>query len=273
MVSKGKATKGSAEAIKYIQTEGEKKEIEALELDRNLIAGHKPHEILNEFREIQAERPSVKNNTFSIVLSPDRTQDNFTPELLREIGREHLKNLGLIDHQYLMTLHQDTDDLHIHMQVNRIDISGNQRTDSNIHWDCQNSAQKIAIERGWKTAKQREKEIKKETKIKRQNILKAYRKSRDQAKSYKEFLQLMNKQGLSVHLNRQKTGRIAGFRIAVGNANKDDRQNNFKASQIGKEVRIEKLAEQIKQNKELELQQQQKRQREQTRGKYFGPSL
>lgn len=59
MVSKGSATKGSAQAIDYIMNDKEKGQ--ALELDRNLISGNNGNEIIAEFREIQHHREEFQN--------------------------------------------------------------------------------------------------------------------------------------------------------------------------------------------------------------------
>ena len=50
MVSQANATKGSTEGIRYIMDD----KGQAVELDRNMISGETPTEILAEFREIQS---------------------------------------------------------------------------------------------------------------------------------------------------------------------------------------------------------------------------
>ena len=222
MVSQANATKGSTEGIRYIMDD----KGQAVELDRNMISGETPTEILAEFREIQSLKPSITKNTYSIYLSPDNVQKEFTKDQLQELGREHLKELGLEKNQYLMTLHTSTGKPHIHFQVNRIGFDGQAHNDSNISKKAQSSAEKLAKERGLLTAKDIRKMHKEKTKELRKEIHQAYNQSKSKATSFEEFARSMH-----------------NFRIV-------DRQSSqsFKASEIGKEVRYGKLEMSISEN-------------------------
>ena len=127
MVSKATATKGSSQAFDYLLDD----KGHAQELDRNLITGENGQELLAEFREVQAMNTNCINNTYSIVLSPSNER-SFTNAELKQLGREHLKNLGfdLENTQYLMTVHRSTDQPHVHILANRIDMQGNAHKDN-----------------------------------------------------------------------------------------------------------------------------------------------
>jgi hypothetical protein len=239
MVSQANATKGSTEGIRYIMDD----KGQAVELDRNMISGETPTEILAEFREIQSLKPSITKNTYSIYLSPDNVQKEFTKDQLQELGQEHLKELGLEKNQYLMTLHTSTGKPHIHFQVNRIGFDGQAHNDSNISKKAQSSAEKLAKERGLLTAKDIRKMHKEKTKELRKEIHQAYNQSKSKATSFEEFARSMHNRGYNVELTKQKSGKIQGFRIV-------DRQSSqsFKASEIGKEVRYGKLEMSISEN-------------------------
>jgi len=243
MVSQANTTKGSVEGIRYIQND----KGQAVELDRNMISGETPEEILAEFRDVQSLKPSITKNTYSIYLSPDNSQRKFNQNELRELGQEHLKNLGLDKHQYLMTLHTSTGKPHIHFQINRIGFDGQAHNDSIISKKAQRSAEKLAKDRGLFTAKDIEKMRKEQTKELRKEIHQAYNKSKAKATTLEEFERNMHNKGYNVELTKQKSGKIQGFRIV-------DRQTSqsFKASEIHKNVRIGKLNEDLKINKQLE---------------------
>jgi len=258
MISKAGQTKGSVEAIDYILEDKGKAE----ELDRNLISGNNGKEILAEFRKVQSLKPNVKNNTYSIVLSPDKKQKQFSKEELKEIGREHLKNLGLDKHQYLMTLHKSTGKPHIHFQVNRISIDGKRHNDSMISIKAQESAEKIAKSKGLFTAKEIRKFKKEETKHLRKEILEAYNKSKFKALTLEKFEKNMHNKGYDIEYSRQKkTDKIQGFRII-------DRQSgqSFKASEIHKSVRYNKLTDEFDRNRQL-LQREEREQERPSRNK------
>lgn len=42
------------------------------------------------------------------------------PEQIYDSVRHTLKSLGLADHQYVSAVHTDTDNLHVHVAVNRV---------------------------------------------------------------------------------------------------------------------------------------------------------
>lgn len=239
MVSQANATKGSIEGMNYILAD----KGQAVELDRNMISGENAREILAEFREIQALKPSIKNNTYSIYLSPDHSQKKFTKDELQELGQEHLKNLGLDKNQYLMTLHTSTGKPHIHFQVNRIDFDGQAHDDGNISYKAQGSAGKLAEERGLMTARKIEKIHKDLTKERTKEIRKAYNQSKSKATSFEEFQNNMHDKGYDINLTKQKSGKIQGFRIVDKKSSE-----SFKASQIGEEVRFGKLQTSISEN-------------------------
>ena len=62
MISKAKATKGSAAAIDYIM----KEEKQSYELYRNDVIGQNGSEILSEFREVGVSRRNGENSTLTI---------------------------------------------------------------------------------------------------------------------------------------------------------------------------------------------------------------
>jgi len=149
MISKAKAIKGSAASIDYIM----KEEKNCFELCRNDVIGENGNEILAEFREVQSMNDNCKNNTFSIVLSPNNDQVHNTQEL-RKFTEKHLENLGLKNNQYIAYVHQNTKATHVHIIANRVDYQGKALDDSYIGFKAQNSAENIAKENGLTTAKE-----------------------------------------------------------------------------------------------------------------------
>lgn len=242
MVSLAKATKGSPQAIDYIMND----KGQAVELDRNLVMGENGQDILSEFREVQSLNTRCENNTYTIVLSPDASQVKFSHEELKEITQAHLKNLKLENHQYIAYVHNSTDEQHVHIIANRISLEGKAHSDSMIHKKAHQSAEKIAKGKGLITAKE-VREIKRDmTKDLRQEMRKAYTQCRDKSTSIEHFEELMHNKGYNINFVENKQGKIQGFRI-------DERQTgiSFKASEIGKEVRLPNLEKKIAENKQI----------------------
>lgn len=233
MVSKAKSVKGSAKGVAYIQSD---KELgDAVELDRNGIVSKEPNEILNEFRLVQESNVRCDKNTISIVISPS-DERKFTDTELRNIGKKHLQELGLKDHQYLMTKHESTGKPHIHILANRIDENGKALNDSMISKRCQEISQRIAVELKLRTAK----DIQAANEIALQPIKLEIKSAHDFAvknsKTFDDYKDLMHSKGCKVLETINKKGDLQGFRILHKESGLD-----FKASEINKSVGLKNL--------------------------------
>nr|WP_286384568.1 relaxase/mobilization nuclease domain-containing protein [Myroides odoratimimus] len=242
MVSVANATKGSSQAIDYIMND----KGQAVELDRNYVMGENGQDILSEFREVQSLNTRCEKNTYSIVLSPDGAQREFSKEELLQLTRDHLKNLGLENNQYIAYVHNSTKNQHVHIIANRIDFEGKAHRDNLISKRAQESAEKLAKERGLYTAKEITQMKKDMTKDLRKEISQAYTQCKNKATSIEHFQELMHNKGYDVNLTINKQGNIQGFRI-----NERQTGQSFKASEIGKNVRIGDLNKKIEENKQI----------------------
>ena len=234
MVSKAKAVRGSAQSIDYIMSD---KELgDALILDSNGLAGENGNEMISEMRFIQQSNTNCQNNCVSIVLSPS-DEKKFTTEELKKLTQDHLKNLGLDKNQYLATVHESTGQQHIHIFANRIDSNGKALNDSNIHLRAHESANKLAKERGLKTAKKISEEKELSTKPTRERIFKSYEESKASAKTFEGFKTEMDKRGIQVIESRNNKGELQGLKFT-------DKKSleTFKASDIKKGVGVPDLA-------------------------------
>jgi DNA-binding transcriptional MerR regulator len=238
MVSKATATRGSSQAFDYLLDD----KGQAQELDRNLITGDKGQELLAEFREVQVQNTNCINNTYSIVLSPSNER-SFTNDELRELGREHLKNLGfdLENTQYLMTVHRSTDQPHVHILANRIDMQGNAHKDNFIGKRAQRSAEQIAERLGLTTARdiQKNKELSFEPNIKaiRKEIQQAFNQAK-QEPDFASFCSKMKSQGIEVREIHNSGGKLQGLRYVHSKSGAD-----LKASEVGKEFGAKTLVQ------------------------------
>ena len=238
MVSKATATKGSSQAFDYLLDD----KGHAQELDRNLLTGDKGQELLAEFREVQSQNTNCINNTYSIVLSPSNER-SFTNDELRELGRQHLKNLGfnLENTQYLMTVHRSTDQPHVHILANRIDMQGNAHKDNFIGKRAQRSAEQIAERLGLTTARdiQKNKELSFEPNIKaiRKEIQQAFNQAK-QEPDFKSFCDKMKAQGIEVREIHNSGGKLQGLRYVHSKTGTD-----LKASEVGKEFGAKTLVQ------------------------------
>jgi len=240
MVGLAKATKGSTQAIDYIMND----KGEAVELTRNYVMGENGQEVLAEFREVQRLNTRCENNTYTLVLSPDASQAKLSQEELLKLTQDHLKNLGLENHQYIAYVHNSTKSQHIHIIANRIGFDGKAHSDSNIHLKAHESADKLAKERGFHTAKEITQMKRAMTADLRKEIHQAYTQCKKKSVSMDDFERLMSEKGYDVKMGLNKQGKIQGFRI-----NERQTGQSFKASEIGSNVRLADLTKSIETNK------------------------
>lgn len=226
MVSKAKSIRGSSQAIDYILND----KGQAVELDRNGLVGTNGKEILQELRMVQQGNTTCYNNTFTIVLSPDSKQGNYTSDELKTFLHQHLNNLGIKDHQWIATIHNSTDDKHIHIIANRIDAQGKALNDSFISKKAQDSAERIAKEHGYITAKDLSYDKKVRTKELKQTINKAMVQCKAKSKTFDEFCFHMKEQGFEVKPNYNSKGAMFGIRI-------EGKGESFKLSEINRNIK------------------------------------
>lgn len=74
-----------------------------------------------------------------------------TPEQIFDSARHCLKRLGMEDHQYVFAIHDDTDNLHCHLTINRINpISYKAASLYNDHFILDRCCREMEIKYGWK---------------------------------------------------------------------------------------------------------------------------
>jgi hypothetical protein len=226
MISKAKSIRGSTQAIDYILND----KGQAVELDRNGVAGQNGKEILSEFRMVQAENKVCNQNTISIVLSPDSEQGKYSEEKLRAFLHKHLDNLGLRDNQWIASVHNSTDNQHIHIIANRINTQGKALDDSFISKKAQSSAEAIAKEYGLATANEISLSSNKNTKELRKQINQSILECKAKSRSFEEFSLLMKGKGYEVKPTYNKSGVMFGMRIENGG-------HSFKLSEINRQIK------------------------------------
>lgn len=242
MISKAKSVRGSSQAIDYILND---KGL-AIELDRNGLVGNDGKEILQELRMVQAENRNCQNNTMSIVLSPDAEQMNFSQDELRKMLHDHLDTLGLRNNQWIATVHNSTNNPHIHIIANRIGFDGKALNDSFISKKAQNSAERIAQKLGLNTAREIELSRQTNTKELKKEIEKCMIDCKSKSNTFEEFTDLMRSRGYEVKPSYNKQGVMFGMRIDSGD-------NSFKLSEINRNMKHYHFADILPKNTQLKV--------------------
>lgn len=96
----------------------------------------------------------IKDPVFAGVLSWP-PGENPTDEQMHEAGLLHLKNQGMEGHQYVMSVHRDTDNAHIHFVANRVHPeTGKVAGLNHSYMTAVRSAREIEIVQGWQHVEQ-----------------------------------------------------------------------------------------------------------------------
>lgn len=247
MIGKCKAVGGSSEGIAYLFKDklDETKE-RGYELDRNMILGDTPNEILSELKQWNGDNArDLKNEVFSMVFSPaGKDGEKLTDEQLIQLGKEFMtKTLGIDPNTqpYYMRVHDDTKNKHVHIYTPRTDANGQTISDKHCQYKAMNSADQIAEKHGLTRAKEvMENNIEVNKDVKEQiknNIHQVLSKST----SWDDFKTKASKKGIGIKETINKQGALQGYRIEVGKL-------SFKASDIDRKITLPKLDQVFKQN-------------------------
>lgn len=233
MIGLAKACNGGGTLANYVMDESK-----GYELDRNMLCGSTPKEMVEEMKMIQDLNQRATNKTFSIVLSPDiKDGKNLSDDELKTITRDYLNKLGIDTEkqQFVAFVHTEKEHKHIHIIANRVQSNGKLISDHHIGKRAQWIAHEIAKEKGLVSAKEKMfeniKSIEKEKSDLKDIKAEIYKKHQEVLKqnpgSFENYIKEMNLKGLEVRPTINKQGQIQGFRIL-------DKQtsNNFKASEI-----------------------------------------
>ena len=254
MIAKAKAISHGSRAIEYAMRESKKGDL----IMSNLIQSETPDEIYKEFLQAQKYNTRCKNKfiRIEIGIAPD-DERRLTQADLAKICLEFSKHFGFQNHQWIACTHRDTDNLHMHMIVNRISINTKVYDTSFISKRAGKIAEEISRDMGLTIANEVERKDKYRPEItsfertmartKIEKVAKSV--LSDKPRSLKEFSEAMKKQGVDVKEAVNKKGNTYGLRFSAYG-------QTFKASQIGEEFGYRTLLNTFSENKQAEKQNQ-----------------
>lgn len=253
MIAKAKAIAHGKVAIEYAMRESKNGELVA----SNLIQNNTPNKIYNEFTDIQKYNTRCKNKfiRFEIGIAP-KDEAKLSQNDLTKICEEFSKRLGFENHQWIACTHRDTDNLHLHMIVNRIGVDQSVYDTSFISNRASNTAEKISLDMGLTLAKnikakykQRTDIVSFERMIARTRIEKlAHDALANKPNNLREFQQAMKEKGIIVSEAKNKKGNTYGLRFTGYG-------ETFKASTIGQEFGYRTLLQTFGENQKEDISQ------------------
>lgn len=239
MIGKAKSVRGSVAGMEYLQEEGK-----GYEIDRNLLLGDTPQEIMREFRMQQLHNTTCDKNMITAVISPQiKDGGKLTDKEFVDIGREFMDKLK-IDTQkqaYIMILHTEKRHKHIHIYANRIKEDGRAINDNFIGKRAQTAAHEIAKEKGLLSARdmmlERLEEEKQTRLVARNEIFKSHQEVyQNNSKSLSNYILAMEKKGHIIFPSLNSKDELQGLRIFDNNTGED-----FKMSEISRKMSLNSL--------------------------------
>lgn len=184
----------------------------------------------------------LKNTIIRMEISPSREESaNFKKEDWKKLFWDTLKAMDAIDlgqkgghrkigktnlanSQAVATLHRDSKSgiLHLHIDINRIDMYGNINDDSFIGKRAVMAANKVARQRGWIQAEEKSKLNKTKISMDCYDVLRNMR-----SFSWRDYQTALAAKGYDVQIKRDHTNQVRGYTIRMGNS-------IYKASDLGK---------------------------------------
>lgn len=151
MIAKCKAIAHGGKMLDYAMREGKMKDI----VSSNLLISDKPDEILLEMEAINSYSSRCKNKylRFEIGIAP-QDEKNLDGAKLKSIVNDFAKRMRLENHQWIACSHKDTDNLHIHLVANRMDIGAEVYKTDFVSNRSAKVAEEISRERGLIIAKE-----------------------------------------------------------------------------------------------------------------------
>lgn len=243
MVGKCKAVGGSAAGMEYLfKDKIDPSKDRGYELDKNMILGDSPSEIMAELKQWNSDNArELKNEVFSMVVSPaGEDGKKLTDEQLTQLGKEFMsKTLGIDPNTqpYYMRVHDETNNKHVHIYTPRTNANGKTISDKHCQYKAMDSANQIAKKHNLTSAKEvMESRIELKEQIKN-DIHQVISKST----SWEDFKSKAGDKKIEIKETINKQGAIQGYKIKVDGL-------SFKASDIDRKITIPKLEQVFKNN-------------------------
>ena len=237
MIGKCKAIAHGSTALGYIFREGKL----GYRLAFHNLCSREPKAIYEEMKVVSDYNSRCRNKflRIEIGIAPQDEKKLPVSELMR-IAHLFAKRMGLDNHQWVAVTHKDTDNRHIHIIANRINLYGEVYDTTFVSNRAARVAEEISREKGLTIAK----EVKAERKHQKTKANPTREQTKQQVQQicyalldkykgtgitgHSMFLYELHKNGISIECMKNKQGKVYGLKFSYGGL-------SFKASEIGRE--------------------------------------
>ena len=237
MIGKCKAIAHGSTALDYIFREGKL----GYRLAFHNLCSREPKAIYEEMKVVSNYNSRCKNKflRIEIGIAPQDEKKLPVSELMR-ITHLFAKRMGLDNHQWVAVTHKDTDNRHIHIIVNRINLYGEVYDTTFVSNRAARVAEEISREKGLAIAKK----VKAERKYQKTKASPARDQTKQQVQNicyallekykgtgitgHSMFLYDLSKSGITIERMKNKQGKVYGLKFSFGG-------QSFKVSEVGRE--------------------------------------
>ena len=237
MIGKCKAIARGSTALNYIFREGKL----GYRFAFHNLCSREPKSIYEEMKVVSDYNSRCRNKflRIEIGIAPQDEKKLPVSELMRIV---HLfaKRMGLDNHQWVAVTHKDTDNMHIHIIANRINLYGKVYDTTFVSNRAARVAEEISREKGLTIAKK----VKAERKYQKTKASPARDQTKQQVQNicyallekykgtgitgHSMFLYDLSKSGITIERMKNKQGKVYGLKFSFGG-------QSFKASEVGRE--------------------------------------
>ena len=254
MIGKCKAIAHGSTALDYIFREGKL----GYRLAFHNLCSREPKAIYEEMKVVSNYNSRCKNKflRIEIGIAPQDEKKLPVSELMR-ITHLFAKRMGLDNHQWVAVTHKDTDNRHIHIIVNRINLYGEVYDTTFVSNRAARVVEEISREKGLAIAKK----VKAERKYQKTKASPARDQTKQQVQNicyallekykgtgvtgHSMFLYELNKNGITIERMKNKQGKVYGLKFSFGG-------QSFKASEVGREFGYRSLQKNFEATKKEE---------------------
>ncbi|WP_281669790.1 relaxase/mobilization nuclease domain-containing protein [Segatella buccae] len=254
MIGKCKAIAHGSTALDYIFREGKL----GYRLAFHNLCSREPKAIYEEMKVVSNYNSRCKNKflRIEIGIAPQDEKKLPVSELMR-ITHLFAKRMGLDNHQWVAVTHKDTDNRHIHIIVNRINLYGEVYDTAFVSNRAARVAEEISREKGLAIAKK----VKAERKYQKTKASPARDQTKQQVQNicyallekykgtgitgHSMFLYDLSKSGITIERMKNKQGKVYGLKFSFGG-------QSFKASEVGREFGYRSLQKNFEATKKEE---------------------
>lgn len=254
MIGKCKAIAHGSTALDYIFREGKL----GYRLAFHNLCSREPKAIYEEMKVVSNYNSRCKNKflRIEIGIAPQDEKKLPVSELMR-ITHLFAKRMGLDNHQWVAVTHKDTDNRHIHIIVNHINLYGEVYDTTFVSNRAARVAEEISREKGLAIAKK----VKAERKYQKTKASPARDQTKQQVQNicyallekykgtgitgHSMFLYDLSKSGITIERMKNKQGKVYGLKFSFGG-------QSFKASEVGREFGYRSLQKNFEATKKEE---------------------